>query len=49
MARPHQGTGQHVPDDERHVPHVTTTDPDTARIQRKPVANGLTNEYMHAA
>jgi transposase InsO family protein len=49
MARPHQGIGQHVPDDERHVLDVTMTDPDTARIQRKPVVNGLINEYMHAA
>ncbi len=28
---------------------VTMTDPDTARIQRQPVVNGLINEYMHAA
>ena len=48
-ARPHQGLGQHVPNDERHVLHVTMTDPDTARIQRKPVVNGLINEYMQAA
>jgi hypothetical protein len=43
------GIGQHVPTDERHVLDVTMTDPATARIQRKPVVNGLINEYMHAA
>ncbi len=48
-ARPHQGIAQRVPDDERDVPPATVTDIDTQRIRRKPVLNGLINEYMHAA
>jgi putative transposase len=47
-ARPHQGIGQHVPDDERHVLDVTMTDPHRAD-PAKPVVNGLINEYMHDA
>ncbi|MGH3276255.1 MAG: integrase core domain-containing protein [Streptosporangiaceae bacterium] len=48
-ARPHQGIAQHVPDHERVVPRATMTDIDTQQIRRKPVLNGLINEYMHAA
>jgi putative transposase len=48
-ARPHQGIAQHVPDDERDVPRATVTDIDTQQIRRKPVLNGLINEYAHAA
>ena len=48
-ARPHQGIAQRVPDSERHVPRVTATDYGAERIRRKPVLNGLINEYMHAA
>jgi putative transposase len=48
-ARPHQGISQHVPDHERGVPRATVTDIDTQQIRRKPVLNGLINEYMHAA
>jgi putative transposase len=48
-ARPHQGIAQHVPDDERDVPRATVTDVDTQQVRRKPVLNGLINEYMHAA
>ena len=48
-ARPHQGIAQRVPDGERHVPRATATDLDTERIRRKPVLNGLINEYTHAA
>jgi putative transposase len=35
--------------DERDVPRATVTDVDTQQIRRKPVLNGLINEYMHAA
>ena len=48
-ARPHQGIAQHVPDDERDRPRATLTDIDTQQIRRKPVLNGLINEYTHAA
>ncbi len=48
-ARPHQGIAQRVPADEHDAPHATLTDVDTRRIRRKPVLNGLINEYVHAA
>ena len=48
-ARPHQGIAQRVPGGERHVPRVTATDSGAERIRRKPVLNGLINEYTHAA
>jgi putative transposase len=46
---PHQGIARFVPADERDVPRATVTDVDTQQIRRKPVLNGLINEYMHAA
>ena len=46
-ARPHQGIAQHVPGDERDVPRVPGID--TRQIRRKPVLNGLIDEYTHAA
>jgi len=49
MARPHQGIGQSVPDDERDAPRATMIDIDGERIRRKPVLGGLINEYTHAA
>jgi len=48
-ARPHQGIAQHVPDDERDGPRATVTGIDTQQIRRKPILNGLINEYTHAA
>ena len=48
-ARPHQGIAQRVPDYERDVPRAAVTDIDTQQIRRKPVLNGLINEYTHAA
>ena len=36
-------------DDERDGPHATVTDIDTQQIRRKPILNGLINEYTHAA
>ena len=48
-ARPHQGIAQRVPGDEPDSPHATKTDIDALQIRRKPVLNGLINEYMHAA
>jgi putative transposase len=48
-ARPHQGIAQRVPDDEGDGPRVTLTDVNTQQIRRKPVLNGLINEYTHAA
>ena len=49
MARPHQGIAQRVPDDEPDVPRLIGTDLDTQQIRRRPVLNGLINEYTHAA
>jgi putative transposase len=46
-ARPHQGIVQRVPDDERDAPRAT--DVDRQQIRRKPVLNGLINEYAHTA
>jgi transposase InsO family protein len=48
-ARPHQGIAQHVPDDDPDAPCATVTGLDTPRIRRRPVLNGLINEYTHAA
>jgi putative transposase len=48
-ARPHQGIAQRVPDAGRHAPLPAMTGLDIARIRRKPVLNGLINEYTHAA
>ena len=48
-ARPHQGIAQRVPDGELDAPSVTVTDLDGERIRRKPVLDGLINEYARAA
>jgi putative transposase len=48
-ARPHQGIAQRVPAGEGDACPTTTTDIDTWQIHRKPVLNGLINEYVHAA
>ena len=47
-ARPHQGIGQRVPDHDS-APRVTAADPGTWQIRRKPVLDGLINEYERAA
>ena len=48
-ATPHQGIAQHVPDARYDAPPPAMTDLDIERIRRKPVLNGLINEYAHAA
>jgi len=48
-ARPHQGIAQHVPDDERDGSRAAVTDTDTQHVRRKPILNGLINEYTRAA
>jgi putative transposase len=48
-AGPHQGIAQRVPDGERDGPCATVTDIDNHQIRRKPILNGLINEYTHAA
>jgi putative transposase len=48
-ARPHQGIAQRVPDSECRAPLVTATGSGVERTRRKPVLNGLINEYMHVA
>jgi len=48
-ARPHQGIAQRVPGFDREVPGVTAVNLDAQRIHRKPVLNGLINEYSRAA
>ena len=47
-ARPHQGIAQRVPD-ERDTYPATVTNVDAPQIRRKPVLNGLINEYVRAA
>ena len=46
--RPHQGTGQRIPDTEAG-PRVTAPDLGTCQIRRKPILSGLINEYERAA
>jgi putative transposase len=48
-ARPHQGIAQHVPADEPDAHAATVADIATRQIRRKPVLNGLINEYVRAA
>ncbi len=48
-ARPHQGIAQHVPDDKRDGIRAAATDIDTQQVRRKPILNGLINEYTRAA
>ena len=48
-ARPHQGIAEHVPAEERDAHPATVTDIDMRQIRRKPVLNGLINEYTRAA
>jgi putative transposase len=48
-ARPHQGIGQRTPCNQNHAPRTTPTSLDTERIRRKPILNGLINEYTQAA
>jgi len=47
-ARPHQGIAQRVPDHDSDLPVATVIDLDTARIRRRPVLGGITNEYQAA-
>jgi len=47
-ARPHQGIAQRVPAAERDTHPATVTDIDTRQIRRKPILNGLINEYERA-
>jgi putative transposase len=49
MARPHQGIAQRVPGCNREASGFTAVDLDAQRIHRKPVLNGLINEYSRAA
>ena len=48
-ARPHQGIAQHVPAGERDAHPAAMTGVGTRQIHKKPVLNGLINEYVHAA
>jgi transposase InsO family protein len=48
-ARPHQGIAQRIPGCDRETPRVTAVELDVQRIHRKPVLNGLINEYNRAA
>jgi putative transposase len=48
-ARPRQGIAQRVPAAERDTHPATVTNVDTQQIRRKPVLNGLINEYVCAA
>ena len=46
-ARPHQGIAQRIPHGEHDPRPIAASD--SARIHRKPVLNGLINEYIRAA
>jgi hypothetical protein len=48
-ARPHQGIAQRVPDGRHEGSHITVTHLDRERIRRKPVLDGLINEYTRTA
>jgi putative transposase len=48
-ARPHQGTAQRVPGREHEVLRCAAATLDVQRIHRKPILNGLINEYNRAA
>jgi hypothetical protein len=48
-ARPHQGIDQRTPDGDPDAFPGTTANLDSRRIRRKPVLNGLINEYQRAA
>jgi putative transposase len=48
-ARPHQGIAQRIPARDPDVVHGAAADLDSHRIHRKPVLNGLINEYLRAA
>jgi hypothetical protein len=48
-ARPHQGIAQRIPDGDPDVFHGAAADLDSRRIRRKPVLNGLINEYLRVA
>ena len=48
-ARPHQGIAQRIPGCECEDPGVTAVNLDIQRIYRRPVLNGLINEYCRAA
>ncbi len=47
--RPHQGIVQRVPDGERDPRRIASIDLGSVRIHRKPVLDGLINEYTRAA
>ena len=48
-ARPHQGIAKWVPDREAEVPRGIAANLDVQRVHRKPILNGLINEYNRAA
>jgi len=48
-ARPHQGIGQRVPHAEHQPPCITAGHFHARQIRRKPVLNGMINEYARAA
>ena len=48
-ARPHQGIAQRIPDGAPDASQSSAADLDARRIRRKPVLNGLINEYLQAA
>jgi transposase InsO family protein len=47
--RPHQGIAQRVPQHDPDQPVATVINLDTARVRRRPVLGGVTNEYQVAA
>ncbi len=48
-AHPHQAIGQRTPCNQNHALCTAPTSLDTEHGRRKPILNGLINEYMRAA
>jgi putative transposase len=48
-ARPHQGIAQRAPDDRPDVPRCAGIDLDALQLRRRPVLDGLINEYTYVA
>ena len=48
-ARPHQAIGQRTPCSQDQAPRPAATSLGIERLRRKPILNGLINEYTRAA
>jgi len=48
-SRPHQGIARRVTDTESDIQPATATNVDARQIRRKPILNGLINDYERGA